>query len=153
MTDEEIKEFLHRSFHDLSDLNAELQEKFGLGTYKHYFYDMDKETLAFHSGGPPRVLATIQVAGSVAHTTKTWLWGWANPYFPNNVTKALNIVRAFGETHGIKKLTQEKWAATEEDGWEMTAVCRQLLKARGAYRCPTETGLLFLILTDIARVS
>jgi hypothetical protein len=78
--------------------------------------------------------------------------GMANTYFPDNATKGLTTVRDFGEKNGIRKLTQEKWDATEEDGWEMSAVCNRIIKGKGAYRCPDENGALFMILTDIRRV-
>jgi hypothetical protein len=152
LTDDEIHEFVHQSVHELMDQNEHLEEKFQIGSYKRYAYDMDKETLAFSDGGPSRIVATIQVAGSISCTTKTWLWGWANSYFPDNATRALVVVREFGNKHGITKLTQEKWEATEEDGWEMSAVCNHLIKGCGVYRCPTEIGFVFLVLTEIKRI-
>ncbi len=151
MTEQEIHEFVHESVHQLIDVNKQLQKKFNIGAYKRYDYDMDKETLIFSNQGIPYVRATIQVAGSISKKSKTWLWGWANPHVPDNATKKLGKVRAFGEKHGIRKLMERKWEATEEDGWEMSAVCNRLIKGKGVYRCPDKSGFLFLVLTNIRR--
>ena len=62
-------------------------------------------------------------------------------------------VRSFGEEHGITKLTECKWPGGEIDGWEMTAVSARLLEAQAAYRSPSRTGFLYLLLTDIHHVS
>jgi hypothetical protein len=152
MTEEEIHEFIHESVYELMEANELLQVRFKIGAYKRYAYDMDKETLVFSNHGVPGVLATIRVVGSISKVSGTWLWGWANAHFPDNVTKAATTVRDFGEDQSIWKLTKDKWEATEEDGWEMAAVSNRLMKAKGAYRCPDSNGFLFLILTDVKRL-
>jgi hypothetical protein len=152
MTDEEIDDYLHESIHLQMELNEQYIQQFEINSFKNWHYDMYKETLTFSNKGVPHIIATIQVAGSISKKSETWLWGWANPHFPTNVTEKLSTVRAFGEEHGILKLTQEKWDATEEDGWEMSSVASRLIQAKGVYRCPTDNGFLFLILTQIERL-
>lgn len=61
-------------------------------------------------------------------------------------------VREFGEKHNLLKLTESYWTATEEDGWEMSAVANRILGGKGVYRCPDEKGFFFLILTDISYI-
>jgi hypothetical protein len=152
VTDEEIDNYLHESIHLQMETNEEYLQQFDIDSFEHWDYDMDKETLTFSHKGVAKVVATIQVAGSISNKSKTWLWGWANQYFPENVIRALSVVREFGEKHGIQKLTRDKWAATVEDGWEMSAVANRLIKGKGVYRCPTDNGFLFLILTQIDRL-
>jgi hypothetical protein len=151
LTDEEIADYMHESVHMQMEINERYLKQFGIGSFERWDYDMDKETLTFSHKGVTRVVANIQVAGTISNESKTWLWGWANQYFPENVTSALSVVREFGEQHGIQKLTEDKWAATVEDGWEMSAVANRLIKGKGVYRCPTDKGFLFLILTQITR--
>jgi hypothetical protein len=154
VTKDEIDEFVHECVHELIEINDGLQKHFGIHDYKRYHYDMDQERLVFRhdDGSNPGVVAIMQVVGSTSTKSKTWLWGWANPHVPENATKGTIAVRDFGVKNGISKLIEEKWEATEEDGWEMSAVCNRIMKAKGAYRCPSENGALFLVLTDIRRV-
>ena len=152
MTDEEIDDYMHESVHLQMETNEQYLRQFGIGSFERWDYDMDKGTLTFSHKGVPHVVATIQVAGSTSDKSNTWLWGWANQYFPKNVTSALSVVREFGEKHGIRKLTQDRWEATVEDGWEMSAVANRLIGGKGVYRCPTDNGFLFLILTQIDRL-
>lgn len=55
----------------------------------------------------------------------------------------------YGKEHGFSQLTTKKWHAHEVDGWEMTSVAAFLLKARGAYRFPSESGFTFMVMTDV----
>ena len=68
---------------------------------------------------------------------------------PDHVTRSVLAVREFGEKHKVLKLTEDYWKATEEDGWEMSAVANRILAGKGVYRCPNEKGFFFLILTNI----
>lgn len=61
----------------------------------------------------------------------------------------MNRVRDFGVEHEISWLIEDKWTADEHDGWAMAAVAVAVLDAKGAYRCPTKSGYLFVIFTDI----
>jgi hypothetical protein len=61
----------------------------------------------------------------------------------------VQAVREFGEKHNILKLTEDYWEATEDDGWEMSAIANRIIGGKGVYRCPDENGFLFLILTNI----
>jgi hypothetical protein len=49
------------------------------------------------------------------------------------------------------QLTEGKWPAEETDGWEMTSVSARLLESSAAYRSPSATGALFLLLNDFKR--
>ena len=153
MTDEGFKEYVHDSFHALIDLNKQLRSEFKIGEYKRWDYDLEKATLTFSNKGAPCVVADIQAAGTIANKSKSWLWSWDNESLPEHVTDALAAVRDFGEKHNILKLTESYWTATEDDGWEMSAVATRILGGRGVYRCPDEKGFLFLILTTIRNVT
>ena len=58
-------------------------------------------------------------------------------------------VRAYGEEHTFHKLVAAHWSATEEDGWEMTAIAAARIKAQGAYRSPKDRGFTFMVMTDV----
>lgn len=149
MTGEEFAEYLHESVHQLIDLNEKYHDEFRIGEYARWDYDLEDAKLRFSNEGVVLVEADIQAAGSIANSSKSWLWSWANSSLPDHVTDAILAVKEFGETHHILKLTDDYWEATEDDGWEMAAVANRIIGGKGVYRCPDEKGFFFLILTDI----
>ncbi len=152
MTPEQFHDYQHEAVHALMDLNAKLKDEFRLGAWPRWDYDLDEATLTFSEKGKPRVRAGIQVVGSVSLRTNTWLWAWANSSVPDGACSCLAAVKAFGEEEAVAVLTTDQCAADEALGWELTAVVAKLAGAKGAYRCPTGSGDLFVIFTDIAFV-
>jgi hypothetical protein len=66
-------------------MNRKYQDKFGISGYARWDYDMEKATLIFSNNGIPEVCAYIQIAGSIAHQSKSWLWAWNNSSLPQHV--------------------------------------------------------------------
>ena len=127
-----------------------LQRDFHLSTYARFNWSQTTGEIVFYSKEDiPKVIAQTQAVGDVSNKSGTWLWAWDNPSLDSALSKDLAIVREYGKSKGFKELTEAKWTADEQDGWEMTAITAKLLKAKGAYRCPTKGGPLFLVLTDI----
>ena len=67
---------------------------------------------------------------------------WANAHFPPALVTDSQLVRAFGEEHGISELSSE---TVEDDnlnalGWELTSVMARITNALGAYRPPRDEG-------------
>ena len=149
MTDEEFSDYAHEAVHELIEANEKYHQQFKIGEYERWFYDLEKGTLTFSHHGVAQVVAAIQAIGSLSTQTGTWLWGWANESIPKEMCKAMLAVRDFGQKHNISRLTEDYWEATEDDGWEMSAVTARLLGAKGVYRCPGESGFIFLLLTYI----
>jgi hypothetical protein len=52
-------------------------------------------------------------------------------------------VKKFGLKRGFERLINPKWTANQYDGWEMAAISSFLLKAKGAYRVPSNDNNLF----------
>jgi hypothetical protein len=105
--------------------------------------------LVFSENAVPKVIADIQFVGSISTRSDTWLWAWANDSVDPQLSSSMGAVRDYGEKHGFNHLTSKKWHAHEVDGWEMTSIAALLLKARGAYRTPGDTGFTFMVMTDI----
>ncbi len=124
-------------------------EAYGIGRMPRYNYDVDAGTLTFSNDDVVKVIADIQVVGSVG--SKDWLWGWANDHWPVPVVSDMEAVVSFGETHGIMELTSGYVAEDDLNalGWALTAVSVRILDAVGAYRPPTEKGALFLLVKSI----
>jgi hypothetical protein len=146
----------HEAVHQLQEKNARLNDAFRLGQWPRYDYDVDAGTLVFSEEGVAKVIAEIQIVGTTSENAGDWLWAWANSHWPADCIKDAELVRAFGEEHGICELTHE---CLEDDdlnalGWEMTAVMARITDAPGAYRPPREEGGgLFLTYKSIAWAS
>jgi hypothetical protein len=65
----------------------------------------------------------------------------------------MRVVLDYGEKNRFDHLTSKKWHAHGVDGWEMTSVAAFLLKARGAYRTPEDTGFTFMVITNMHRAT
>lgn len=116
--------------------DAELASTYRLGQWTSYVWDMDVATLTFFEKGQPRVVATIEFAGSYARVPKTWMWSWANPSIAAAVTGRMHKVREYGRKHDMAPLYADHWHASETHALELTAVTAYLLDGRGAYRVP-----------------
>ncbi|MFY9905079.1 MAG: DUF6882 domain-containing protein [Terriglobales bacterium] len=149
MNEHEYWEFKHNAVHRLIDLNNQLETTFKIGTYQRWDYDQETGEFVFSDDAVPKVVARFQVVGSFSTETKTWLWSWANAYIMETACDQMHRVREFGLSHDVTKLTDAKWDADEADGWEMTAISASIIGAKGAYRCPSKNGFMFVVYTDI----
>lgn len=145
-------ELLKESRAYLETTQADLQDQFGLAAHERWDIDQDTGQLVFSNGGIPAVVATIQFVGSYSTTARTWLWGWANPSVRAALVEDLIGVRDYGERNDFAPLTESKWSATEQDGWDMAAVASYVLKAKGVYRPPSGSVIAFVILTDVKKM-
>ncbi len=130
-----------------------LSETYDLASWQRYDYDANAGTLTFSDQEGPRVLADIQVIGTVGE--RDWLWGWANENWPALSTEGLQALRAFGDEHGIEELTTEYLESDDLAGlgWMLAAIAARVLNAEGAYRAPSGTGAVYLLIRSIKSVS
>jgi hypothetical protein len=151
MNEREFETYRHDAVHALMDLNEQCENGFRLGEWPRWSIDLPGATLTFVRDGIPRVIADVQLVGSASPDGAVWRWGWANREMPAAIVKRSAELRAFGENEGIADLTKETLPADEHLGWEMTAVAARVLGAKGAYRCPLQSGeVLYLIYTGMA---
>lgn len=148
----EYEDFRHDAVHELMTLNANCEEDFGLGQWERWDYELEKGTLIFSEGGRAKVVAQVEVVGSVSNQSGTWKWAWAMASLPKLVTSRIGEVRKFGEERGWEQLSTELFEDYEGLGWELTAISTQVLEGIGAYRCPSDKGFLYLVLTGAEKV-
>ena len=125
----------------------------GLAAWTRYDYDANACTLTFSDDQGPRVVADIQVIGTIGE--HDWMWGWANANWPAQSTEAMRQVRAFGVENGVEELATD--VLTSDDlaglGWMLAAIATRVLKAEGAYRAPSGTGAVYLLIRALRSVS
>lgn len=149
MDPEQFSVFRHEAVHQLMEFNEVCKKAFSITSWQRWEYELDEGTLTFSENGIPKVIATIQVVGTTSKSGGTWLWAWANQNLPARVTKAVERVRAFGETENIPELTEKCLPDDEYLGWEMTAVAAKLLGSKGAYRCPGDNGFVYVVYSSL----
>lgn len=93
----------------------------------------------------------VQVLGTQADESNTWLWAWANAAsnIPPALVRAAGAMRALGEQHGIPELTEPELPVTDDvNGHFLSMAASGALGARGYYRGPYDGGAVFLLITD-----
>jgi hypothetical protein len=130
-----------------------LTETYRLASRERYDYDTAAGTLTFSDQGRPKVLADIQVIGTIG--AEDWLWGWANANWPAVSTDGMRAVRDFGAQNGIEELTTEHLESDDLPGlgWMLAAIAARVLDAEGAYRAPSGDGAVYLLIRSIKSVS
>jgi hypothetical protein len=149
MTGDEFQEWKHSAFHELVDKNDKWMKAFDINSFPKWHYDQELGLLVFSKDGVPQVSAEFEAAGSLSKHHPSWLWAWDNETIYDCVKQRIARVREFGLAHGIEKLIEPCWTADLNDAWEMTAIACRILEGVGAYRCPNETGYLFVIVTSV----
>ena len=153
MTREEFAAFTHDAYLSLVELNRHCWRSFRLGDWPRYDYDLAQGTITFSKDGVAKVIAATQAVGTTSAESNTWLWAWANSSIPATAVEGLARVRKFGESEGLPELTVDTLPNTESLGWELTAVTTRIIGARGGYRCPSQSGFLYVVFTDLSFVS
>jgi hypothetical protein len=140
------------AFGAFRDKQQRLMETYRLSSWERYDYDAAAGTLIFSEGGKPRVIADMQIVGTIAND---WLWGWANDNWPAQSTDGLQPVRDFGAEHGVEELTTEFLDSDDLEGlgWMLVAITARILDAEGGYRAPTATGHVYFVLRSLKFVS
>lgn len=93
----------------------------------------------------------VQLLGTEAERSSTWLWAWANSgsNLPPRLVSASETLRAYGAEHDIPEFTSPDMDLDEwRHGHHICMVASGLLKANAYYRGPYSGGALFLLIQD-----
>ena len=153
MTEAEITDLKQTSNWLLRERTQKNQKEFQLDACPQFAWHPWRGELVFANGGVPKVVARVQVVGSLGQKGNVWTWAWARPDLPAAVRQDMLKVRQFGEERGVHFLIQPKWPATEADGAQMMAIACKVLDAKGGIKCPGPEGTVFLVFTDLRSVS
>jgi hypothetical protein len=153
MSDKEVEDFLRQANWFMRGQMDQNQKDFNLGSYTRFDWHQWRGELVFSSGGVPKVVARIQVTGTLSTKAKSWFWSWANAGIFDAVRSSARKTREFGIEHGVLRLMQPRWAAQDKDAWDMTAAAAKITDAKGAFRCPAADGFTYMVFTDIRAVS
>jgi hypothetical protein len=152
MSEKEFQDTLRQANWRMREQIDQNKKDFQLDSYHRFDWDQWRGELVFSSGGTPKVVAKIQIVGTLS-TKGLWHWAWANHGYLASVRQAVMKTKQFGEEQGITRLFTPKWGAKESDAWEMTAMTCRLADAKGAYKISSQDSSTFVLFTDLRAVS
>lgn len=120
-------------------------------------FDWDRESAT------PRLVLSSRVSGRAvamdvvhvgSHSARsgTWLWSWGHGEIAEPLKAPVRAVRAYGDTHRVRKLATAYWPAKLPDAWDMVAVANHFITCRGTYRLPQESGHDYFLIRSVASV-
>jgi hypothetical protein len=145
----DFDELVATSILELNAKNEAHKSAWGLGTLDRWDLDQDAGTLVFTGNDGTTVTTQAQIIGSFSTNDNSWLWAWDNSSIDDKLKADSLKLKAYGDQHGIDKLTTRKWTGTEEDAWEMAALAVKLAGAEGAYRGPAGNAYVFITFRDV----
>ncbi|NNJ27631.1 DUF6882 domain-containing protein [Alienimonas chondri] len=131
------------------ETKTELNKAWGLGTFDRWDLDQQTGEIVFSNADGTTARASAQIIGSFSANDSSWLWAWDNPSIADALKADARTVKAYGEEHGIDRLTTRKWTGTEEGAWEMAAVAAKLCGATGVYRGPAGRSSVFITFGEV----
>jgi hypothetical protein len=93
----------------------------------------------------------IQLLGSEAHNSNTWLWSWANEHIdpaPQSMAMA-NRLRQLGQKQGIEVFSEPGFGLDAADGHAISLVASGIDGRCCYYRGPYNGGAAFFLVTGV----
>jgi hypothetical protein len=87
----------------------------------------------------------VQLLGTEANESQTWLWAWANEAsgIPTQLLGSALTLRMLGEAQGIPELAEAEVPLNEVNGHVLAMIGSGVCRADAYYRCPYEGGAAF----------
>lgn len=146
MTDEQFDAFLDICYKELEEKQEKMFENYKIGTYEDYWFDQMTRTIQFKNNGCVGVEFYIVCVGTWAHKKDTWMWGWANSSFVQEIRFDAEKLKKLKEITGYELFEEEGFDCDETMAYELTAFAVHHLNAIGMYKIPGERSHLFLAL-------
>ena len=106
--------------------------------------DIDTGTITFEE---PGLECPFEIVGSYAYAQKTWLWAWANQSLPEHMTGVSRKLLAYGQSHNVTKLTEERFPAQNEELHAFGVLACGIGGADAYYAADYGDGILVAALT------
>lgn len=146
---ESFKELIEISYDYLNAQQDSCKTKYDLGSYERWDYNQETGLIEFSDNGIIKIRIKYEEVGSISTTSNTWLWAWGNESLLPQVKSEIGKLKEFGIQNKYRQLVKPKWNGDEYDGWAMTAIAAKIMKAKGAYRIPTDNLYSFIIFKEI----
>lgn len=136
----------------LAERNERNCREWGMDGAERWQLDSNRHELLFTMPRGRRVSTSPQIIGSLDIRRGQWRWAWSNQSVAPPLRMYSEKLYQYGVKHGIPALTQPSWPATEQDGWNMTALALCLFHASGAYRAPADGLHIFMTFDGVKQL-
>ncbi|MFZ5986352.1 MAG: DUF6882 domain-containing protein [Bacillota bacterium] len=148
MTDEQFDEFLDKCYGELEEKQEKMFSEYYIGVYEEYWFDQLTRTLQFKNNNKVEIEFYIVCIGTWAHQKNTWMWGWANNSFTEEIRREAERLKGLREITGYELFQNEGFDCDETMAYELTAIAINHLNAMGMYKIPGERSHLFVALME-----
>jgi hypothetical protein len=146
MTDEQFDEFVDKCYEEMEQKQEKLFKIYNIGTYDKYWFEQTTKNLQFKNSDKVLLEFNIVCIGTWAHQKSTWMWGWANESFTNEIREDSAILRGLKEHTGYGVFEKIGFECDEGMAYESVAMTVNYLNALGMYRIPGKENDLFVAL-------
>ncbi|MDA3613810.1 DUF6882 domain-containing protein [Polluticaenibacter yanchengensis] len=108
--------------------------------------DMQQGIISFG----PNLVFPIQVLGTIAHSSQTWLWAWANTMSglpPNLIEQSLQL-KKYGEDNGISLLSNHTFHFTKDKLHLLGMMASGMFHSSGYYIADYGQGAMLVTIKD-----
>ena len=88
MSEQDFQDYVRQANWFMRGLMDENRKVFQLDSFHRFDWDPWRGELVFSSGGTPKVVAKIQVAGTLGAKSNAWTWAWSNSSLLASVRQA-----------------------------------------------------------------
>lgn len=148
MTDEQFDVFLDKCYRELEEKQERMFSEFNIGVYEEYWFDQLTRTLQFINHNKVEVEFYILCIGTWAHQKNTWMWGWANNSFTEEIRQEAERLKGLRKITDYELFEKEGFDCDETMAYELTAIALNHLNAMGMYKIPGERSHLFVSLME-----
>lgn len=108
--------------------------------------DMEEKSLSFGDD----IHFSMQIIGSYAFDSGTWLWAWANEAsnIPANLLEETNALKQFGEEHKIEFLTMSEYKIEPTDVHALGLIASGKFNSSAYYAGNYGSGILLVTIND-----
>lgn len=92
MTGEQFNDFVDKCYEELEVKQEKLFNLYNIGAYDSYWFDQATKTLQFKNNDEIGLEFSIICIGTWAHQKNTWMWGWANESFTNEIRQDSSVL-------------------------------------------------------------
>ncbi len=150
MDDDEFQLFLDSTYDELESKQKYLKDEFGLGHFDRYDLEPENELIIFTSLDGNTVKANFVPIGTFCPANGTWMWGWNNSAFTEELRRKSENLKSLADITGFKLFTDQTIDEVDEDmAWEMAAMSVNNLKSQGVYRAPANNLWYFYALFNM----
>ena len=118
-----------------------------LAKTKKYELDLQNHEIRFHQEDHT-ISYDVEVIGSYLEDTGGFLWGWANPNCPEELTQKIQSFKEAHQTPGLRLFYKPEFGAPESMGHQLCEYAATYLNFEGVYKVPfkSEHGNGFMYL-------